>query len=129
MNQTVACFTNQDQAMDYLTKIKEALPRYIRNHLQVILKALDGAEKSTADKALKFCVKNVNLNGKEFEQVLQVYLDETLDIKAQSALLVSAKEIKLLDKNNLEKANQAPDTSNIDDYENIINPVCRQGRQ
>jgi len=114
MNQTVACFTNQDQAMDYLRKIKEALPRYIRDHLQVIVKALDGVEKSTADKALKFCSKNSTLNGNEFEQVLQVYLDETVDIKAQ-------KEIKLLDKNNLEKANQVPDTSNIEDYENIIN--------
>jgi len=121
MNQTVACFTNQDQAMDYLMKIKEALPRYIRDHLQVILKALDGTEKSIADKALKFCIKNGNLNGKEFEQVLHIYFDETVDIKAQSASPVRAKEIKLLDKTNLEKANQVPDTSNIDDYENIIN--------
>jgi len=37
--------------------------------------------------------------------------------------------IKLLGTNNLEKANQTPQTSNIEDYENIINPVCRQGRQ
>jgi len=114
MNQTAACFTNQVQAMDYLIKIKEALPRYIRDQLHVILKALEGIEKSTADKALKFCIKNNNLNGNEFEQVLQVYLDETVDIQAQ-------KEIKLLDKNNLRKASEAPDASNIDDYENIIN--------
>ncbi len=120
MNQTVACFTNQVQAMDYLIKIKEALPRYIRDQLQFILKALDGVEKSTADKALKFCIKNNNLYGNEFGQVLQVCLDETVDIQAQP-VLPAGKEVKLLDKNNLRKASEIPEASNIDDYEDIIN--------
>ena len=120
MNQTVACFTNQVQAMDYLIKIKEALPRYIRDQLQFILKALDGVEKSTADKALKFCIKNNNLYGNEFGQVLQVCLDETVDIQTQP-VLPAGKEVKLLDKNNLRKASEIPEASNIDDYEDIIN--------
>ncbi|MDP4239637.1 MAG: hypothetical protein Q8904_09235, partial [Bacteroidota bacterium] len=99
-------------ATHYLQKIKELHPRYIRDHLQVILKALGHFEKKTADKALEFCLLNDLLNGHEFEQVLFV-LDETVPVKTNA--------IKLMDKSNLEKANQTPDTSNIEDYENIIN--------
>lgn len=113
MSQTTACFTHQELAMSYLQQIKERLPRYTRDHLQVILKALSDVEKRVADKALDFCFKNNILNGYEFEQVLHVHLDKTASSKTNT--------IKLLDKNNLEKVGQIPDTSNIEDYENIIN--------
>jgi transposase len=118
MLETASCFTDQKKATGYLHKIKERLPRYTRDHLQVILRALktDKVEitKEAADKALDFCLKNEVLNGHEFEQVLHVYIDEMAS--------PGTEPIKLLDKANLEKANQAPETSNLDDYENIINP-------
>ena len=62
------------------------------------------------------------LNGHEWEQVLQIFLHDSISLKTKN-------EVKLLNKSNLEKANQTPQTSNIEDYENIINPVCRSGRQ
>jgi len=114
MSQTIACFTNQELAKEFLQKIQKKLPRYTRDHLQVILKVLNHVEKREADKALCFCLKNDILNGYEFEQVLHVYLDERVPVKI--------KTIKLLDKSSLEKANQVPDTSNLDDYQSIINP-------
>ena len=122
MLQTANCFTNQDLAMSYLHQIKKKLPRYTRDHLQVILKALIDIDKETADKTLDFCLKNNVLNGHEWEQVLQIFLHDSISLKTKN-------EVKLLNKSNLEKANQTPQTSNIEDYENIINPVCRSGRQ
>ncbi len=116
MDQAAACFTNKDVAMSYLRQIKERLPRYTRDHLQVILKALINVEKRVADKALDFCLENENFSGHEFEQVLHVYLAETTSLKTNLS-----DGIKLLNKHNLEKAGQAPETSNIDDYEKIIN--------
>lgn len=47
-------FTDKDMAIQYLQKINQKLPRYIRDHLQVILNALDGSEKQAADSALDF---------------------------------------------------------------------------
>jgi hypothetical protein len=81
--------------------------------LQVILKALYNVEKQAADQALDFSLKNNLLNGDDFEQVLHVYAtSQTVSLKT---------DIRLLDKNNLEKAGQIPETSNIEDYEKIIN--------
>ena len=81
--------------------------------MQVILKALYNVEKQAADQALDFSLKNNLLNGDDFEQVLHVYAtSQTVSLKT---------DIRLLDKNNLEKAGQIPETSNIEDYEKIIN--------
>ena len=115
MDQVADCFTDREMALDYLKKIKKKLPRYTRDHLQVILKALKDVEKPRADEALDFCLKNSNLSGFEFEQVLQVCFHNARVMKTK-------KEVKLLDPNNIKKANETPQTSNIDDYQNIINP-------
>ncbi len=122
MQQVADCFTSQDLATGYFNKIREKFPRYTRDHLQVILKTVTDVDKKTADKTLDFCLENNVLNGHEWEQVLNVFLHDSKSLK-------SKKQITLLDKSNLEKANQIPQTSNIEDYENIINPVCRTGRQ
>jgi len=114
MLQTADCFTDQDLAMGYLHQIKKKLPRYTRDHLQVILKALTDVDKEVADKTLNYCLKNNVLNAHDWEQVLQVFLHSSVNSKPKD-------EVKLLDKGNLEKANQTPQTSNIEDYENIIN--------
>src|SRR5665811_777483 len=105
-------FTDKDMAAQYLQKIARKLPRYIRDHLQVILKALDGSEKQAADSALDFCLKNDILNGYDFEQVLSVEAPQIISLQ---------KGIRLLDKNNSEKANQVPEKSDLREYENIIN--------
>jgi hypothetical protein len=105
-------FTDKDMALQYLQKINRKLPRYIRDHLQVILKALEGSKKQAADSALDFCLKNDILNGYDFEQVLLVEAPQITSLKT---------EIRLLDKNNSEKANQVPEKSDLRDYENIIN--------
>jgi len=105
-------FTDKDMAAQYLKKINQKLPRYTRDHLQVILKALEGSEKQAADSALDFCLKNDILNGYDFEQVLFVEAPQIPPLQ---------KGIRLLDKNNLEKADQMPEKSDLRDYENIIN--------
>jgi transposase len=115
MEAAVLCFTDECIVKEYLQKIKEKFPRYTRDHLQVILKALTGVEKSEADKALDFCLKNTLFSAYEFEQVLHVFLSETVLLSKKQA------PIKLLDETNLQKADQTPQTSNINDYENIIN--------
>ena len=111
---TARCFNDTDAAMRYLEKIRQRLPRYSRDHYQVILKSLHEVQKDIADKALQFCVKNSNYNGHEFREILQVYLHE-------ATVAHTPREIKLLNVNSHEKANETPQTSSIQDYEDIIN--------
>lgn len=104
-------FTDRELAIKYFNRIQKELPRYTRDHLQVILKALEREERQTADKALNFCMSNDLLNGHDFEQVLHV----------EAPQIANLDNIRLLDSNNLEKANQSPETSDLEDYESIIN--------
>jgi hypothetical protein len=71
-------------------------------------------DQVVADKTLNFCLQNQLFNGHEFDQVLQVILLENLPPTPQNP-------IKLFDKDHQEKASQSPQTSNIEDYEDIIN--------
>lgn len=114
MQQTASCFTDHGLAMDYIRRVKQEYPRYIRDHLQAILKATAGADKEAADKTMSFCMQNNVFSGNEWERVLQVLQDVPKSPKPEN-------EIGLLDKSNLEKAGQVPQTSNIQDYEDIIN--------
>lgn len=118
MQKAAAYFTDQNMAMNYFFEIKKKQPRYTRDNLQAILKSLIGIDKEPADKTLDFCLKNNVFNGNEWREVLQVFLYES------SNSIPDENEIKPLNKSNFEKANQMPQVSNIEDYENIINAVC-----
>lgn len=114
INTLAGYFTNKALAKDYLLEIKHKWPRYTRDHLQVIQKAITYTDKNIADKTLDFCCKNEIMHGYEFEQALFVLMDE----KPKNAK--SWEQIKLLGKSNLESLDQIPQTSNIEDYENIM---------
>jgi hypothetical protein len=104
--------------MQFLNQIHKTYPRYTRDHLQAIIRALFEIEvkKELIDKALEFSLKNELYNGSEFKQVLAVLLSQEDSVKPNAKII-------LLDHKNLEKANQIPHKSNIEDYEKIVNPV------
>jgi len=109
-------FSRDQSAAGYIQQIQQQYPRYIRDHLQAMLKALEMADQEIADKTLDFCLKNDALHGREFEQILHVFIDE----KTQNT--VPAGQMKPLSENAQKNLDHTPQTSNIQDYENIINP-------
>ncbi len=117
-DQISSCFTEKNLAMQFLNQIHKTYPRYTRDHLQTILRALSEMEvkRELIDKALEFSLKNELYNGSEFKQVLAVFLSQEDSVKPNAKII-------LLDHKNLEKANQIPHKSNIEDYEKIVNPV------
>ena len=114
MQQAADNFTNPDLAMEYFLQIKKHYPRYTRDHIQAITKSLSATNTVVADKTLAFCLNNNIINGNEWAQALHVLAYEN---GSQQPM----EEVKLLDENNMGKASQTPQTSNIDDYENLIN--------
>jgi transposase len=109
-------FTHPGQARTYLACIQERVPRYIRDHLECIARALKQVETEVADTTLAFCLKNELYSGSEFEQVLRAARSQ------QAAPVRPNAPIKLLNNGSIEKAGQTPQTSNLDDYETIIHP-------
>lgn len=108
------CFKNTSEASAYLEEIRRCYPRYWRDHLELLLKTLKNIPPEVAEKALSFCVKNKLYNASDFEKVASVFFLET---PAESPKVI----IKTLYPKQMQKADQAPEKSNIDDYENIIN--------
>ena len=107
-------FTSKDLVGNYIQGIKQKYLRYLRDHLHVIQKSLSKVDVITADKTLAFCIKNKVFHGHEFNQVLSVFLDEKVQSK------IPETKIKLLG-NKSPNIDQVPQTSNIEDYENIVN--------
>jgi transposase len=117
IRQAVDCFSNPKPAIEYFERIRKTYPRYTRDHMQVIIKELSEVSIDIADKTLDFCLNNDVLHGKEWEQVSDVFVHESLSEK-----MATSQKIELLNKRNLDKAEQAPQISDIEDYEIIINP-------
>jgi transposase len=117
MEQALSYFTNKPLAMEYITGIKTKYPRYTRDQLLVILDTLTRGEVNyqNADNTLEFCMKNELPSASEFKDVYYCLLE---DITRKS---VAQETVILLNKDNLEKANETPQMSNLDDYEWIIN--------
>lgn len=107
-------FTEKEKAKAYLFEIKKQWPRYSRDHFLAIKKALDHTNGNLADKTLEFCLENHLLHGSEFEQVMFVLMDDfNKSTMPETQIRPMGKAGKNLD-------NITPQTSNIDDYENII---------
>ncbi len=111
-------FTKKELAVEYLHEIKKTYPRYTRDQLQFIIRAIENSstDQNVVDTTLDFCITNQLFNGIDFEQALMVFIE-------QSKPILKEKPIVLLNKNNLAKANQTPQKSDINDYEKIINPL------
>lgn len=114
MDQTSAYFTDVKLALDYLNEIRAKLPRYIRDHLQMILKALKDNDQKIADKTLDFCFANSLFSGNDWAEIYHIF-----QIKTKKPEPIE--KIALLNKTNLIKAEEKPQTRNIEDYEKIIN--------
>lgn len=107
-------FSNTEKAVKYLKEIQSALPRYTRDHLQVITRTLKEIPVDIADQTLDFCIKNRNYDAHDFESVAFV-LCATNPSKSKTP------DLKLINKENLSKMHEKPQTSDINDYLNIIN--------
>ncbi len=115
LEDTSRYFTDQMNAVVFLNKLRENYPRYIRDQIQAVLRAVKSGNTDAADKSLAFCLKNQVFNAIDFVQVYNVFSAEQ-DTKGHTNQI-----IQLLDEKSLEKASETPAKSNLDDYENIFN--------
>lgn len=115
MEQVAELFSNPQAAQDYFAQIQKAKPRYIRDQLLLIKKAVHKSKAADIDQALEFCQTNSIFNASDFKAVLdKVKTEESMPEPQVEELL-----IKSVDRKHL---SVQPQTSSITDYESIVNP-------
>lgn len=107
---------NTETAGHYLEEVEKAKPRYYRDNITVILKAVGQADQQSIQKTLQFCLAHQVLNGNQFVEVLDYHQQEAF--QQQACTKISLPEVAI----KLSAPHLEPDRSNIDVYEIILNP-------
>lgn len=108
-------FPDNDSALMYLEKIRRKMPRYARDQFQHIQRCIEKADIDTAGKTLRYCIENGIDDARDFEAVLQMYLDQK---KSSGVMMAEIKKVSLC--TNKKIAEITPNTSNILAYEKIM---------
>ncbi|MCD8500447.1 MAG: hypothetical protein LRY71_00615 [Bacillaceae bacterium] len=64
-------FENKELALEYISKVREAYPRYIRDQLQLLTKRIDQATSKDKNEALHQCMKLKLYSAAEFADMLE----------------------------------------------------------
>jgi len=116
MEQVAELFTDQQAALAYFERLKKARPRYIRDQILLIKKAIKKSNAPYADHTLRFCQTHSILSANDFRAVLDQFSQiETLDEPDLEELL-----LKSVDRS---QYGARPQKSSISDYESIVNPT------
>jgi len=108
-------FPDNDSALMYLERIRKEKPRYARDQFQYIRKCVERANADIAGKTLRCCIDNGIYNARDFEAVLDMYLEQS---KTDGSPVTELKQVSLTI--NKKIAEITPNTSNILDYEKIM---------
>ena len=108
-------FPDNDSALMYLEKIRKEKQRYARDQFQYIRKCVERADVDIAGKTLRCCIERGIYDAKDFEAVMDMYLDQR---KASGVVTPEMKKVSL--SVNKKIAEITPNTSNILDYEKIM---------
>jgi hypothetical protein len=103
-------FTDQPKAKEYLEKIRQKSPRYIRDQARIIANVCTRCDQQDIDKTLQYCIENAIYTATDFEPVLKSIGNQ----KQESGSKKSAKSILK------KKYKIIPQTSNISDYSQIL---------
>jgi hypothetical protein len=115
MLDVAALFPDNDSALMYLEKIRKEKPRYARDQFQYIRKCVERADVDIAGKTLRCCIDNGIYDAKDFEAVLDNYLEQS---SSSGRPVTELKKVSLSISKQI--AEITPNTSNILDYEKIM---------
>ena len=114
MDELSAQFMNPDQVKDYLQKIRDDKPRYIRDQLQHIKKLTRTFDVDAMNQAMFFCIENKIYKAKDLENVAKMILTQ----RSQQTTISQPIEIKTI---NQTAHKIIPNKSDISDYQSLMN--------
>jgi len=111
INQISIKFSDSVGARDFMESIRIEKPRYIRDQIMLIQKALEKSSSEAIDKALKFCIKNRLYRATDFQDAAFHYQKDNYvpdnKIPTESVFMTS---------DDLEKIKTTPKIRNISEY-------------
>ena len=112
IEQTAARFSEPEKARNFIEFIRSEKPRYIRDQVQLIQKAVKDVPLEVMDKALDFCVRNRLYRATDFQDAINHYQKDKGTINNNDF------EIKtpLLTQEELEKIKVTPKIRDISEY-------------
>ena len=116
MEQVAGLFSDPEPALGYFQELKKHKPRYIRDQLFLIKKAITKSNTPYVDLTLSFCQTHSIFSANDFKAVLEHHSQqESLpeEIQLEELLLKSVDPKQYA---------ASPQKSNITDYESIVNP-------
>jgi transposase len=105
-------------AQEWLNMIRKDKPRYIRDQLLMIRDAQQGLNPELVSKVLQYCITNRILNATDFKAIVGHYLQESEPVKTSETKIIPLNPLggKIPD-----EAYRKPETSSLNDYQDIIN--------
>jgi hypothetical protein len=107
-------FTQVELALEWMELLREEKPRYIRDQLDIIQKAMKGVDPKKVELTLKYCIEKSIRRASDFKAILSL---QQPDRKAEPNIKV----LNPLNGKLPENALIQPEKSNIGAYEAIVN--------
>jgi transposase len=107
-------FTREEMALDWMELLRKEKPRYIRDQLDMIQKAIEGADPQKVELTLEYCLEKSIRRASDFKAILELQVNGA---KQETGIVA----LNPLSGKMPENALVQPEKSNIGEYEAIVN--------
>lgn len=114
MDQLCSLLQQPEQAKEWLSTIKSAKPRYIRDQLSILRQVIESAELDLVDKTLQYCIANKITSATDFKSIITHYKQ---DVEEPGGKVVQLNPLKGAVPPG---AIKEPNKSSIEDYQSIF---------
>lgn len=117
MDQLCSLLQQPKQAKQWLSSIKTAKPRYIRDQLLILRETIESADPVLVEKALQYCMTNNITSAADFKSIITHYQQEEQPSEGSGGKVVLLNPLKGTPS---AEANIQPDKSSIEDYQSLL---------
>jgi hypothetical protein len=118
---TARLFAREETALSWMALLRKEKPRYIRDQLGMIQKAIEGKDPQKVEHALKYCLEKAICSASDFKAILD--LPDT-----GSKVAPKIRALNPLSGKMPENALIQPEKSNIGEYEEILNTKTKSNK-
>lgn len=114
-------FAQEEMALSWMEMLRKEKPRYIRDQLDMIQKAIEGVDPQKVELTLKYCLEKSISSAADFKAILEL---QHTDRKAET----NSRVLNPLSGKMPENALVQPEKSNIGEYEAIVNTKTKKNK-
>lgn len=117
MDQLCSLLQHPEQAKEWLSTIKTAKPRYIRDQLLILRETIGSADPVLVEKTLQYCITNNIISATDFKSIIIHYQQEEQQTEESGGKVVHLNPLKGAASTDTIKELEK---SSIDDYQSLL---------